>query len=138
MQFRYKAALGALSLVSAAAYADNYALIIANSDYENANKLRGVKIDFKLSQEIAVKLGVPAKNIIAKENLDGPAMRLAFKETLDKLTGNDSVFVYYSGHGGRAPAKDNRDSGCAEFYVAIRGNDHIQDNEIGGWLEKAS
>ena len=129
---------GALCSVSTIAHADNYALIIANSDYENANKLDGVKIDFRLSQEIARKLGVPEKNIIAKENLDGPQMRQAFQSVLAKLNGNDSVFVYYSGHGARFPAKDGRPSSCTEFYVAIRGNDHVPDTEISGWLEQAS
>ena len=103
------------------ATATAHALIMTIGDYQGGvPKLSGVTHDAATATEIARRLGVPPANIkVLREgelNLEG--MRKAFDELEAKLSGNDQVFIYYSGHGGRQMVpEENGQERCAEMLI---------------------
>jgi hypothetical protein len=123
------------------ASANAHALIMAIAEYQgNIPKLDGVAFDVATATEIARRMGVSAENIHIMKNgeltLDG--MRRGFDELEARLGGNDQVFIYYSGHGGRQMVTEE-DGGerCAESLVAVDGQGLI-DAEIEDRLKRIS
>jgi len=101
-----------------------HALIMTIGDYQGSiPKLKGVPFDTASATEIARRMGVPAENITALRDaeltLDG--MRKALSDLESKLSGNDQVFIYYSGHGSRQLVQDAEGERCAESLVAVDG-----------------
>lgn len=118
-----------------------HALIMTIGDYQGEiPKLRGVPYDAATATAIAIQMGVPQKNIQTLKDgeltLDG--MRRAFDALEAKLSGNDQVFVYYSGHGARMLLKD--ESGverCTEMLLMVDGQGFL-DTELEDRLKRLS
>lgn len=101
-----------------------HALIMTIGDYQgNVPKLKGVQFDAASAVEIAKRMGVPAANmhILKDGELTLAGMRKAFDVLEAKLGGNDQVFVYYSGHGGRQIIQEAAGDRCAEMLVTVDG-----------------
>lgn len=101
-----------------------HALIMTIGDYQgNIPKLKGVPYDTATATEIARRLGVPAANIQAlrDDQLTLEGMRKAFDELESKLGGDDQVFIYYSGHGGRQLVQEDGGERCAESLISVDG-----------------
>jgi hypothetical protein len=101
-----------------------HALIMTIGDYQgNIPKLKGVAFDAASAAEIAQRIGVPAANIhfVKDSELTLEGIRRAFDELEAKLTGNDQVFIYYSGHGGRQLLEENGVERCAESLITVDG-----------------
>lgn len=101
-----------------------HALIMTIGDYQgNIPKLKGVPFDTATATEIARRLGVPPANIHAlrDEQLTLEGMRQAFDELESKLGGDDQVFIYYSGHGGRQLVQEDGGERCAESLISVDG-----------------
>ena len=98
-----------------------YALIMTIGDYPNpVSKLPGVGKDADTASKIAQRMGIPPERIrtLKDSQLTLEGMRTALDELESKLSGNDQVFIYYSGHGGRQLVKeDNGDERCAESLI---------------------
>ena len=103
------------------ASATAHALIMTIGDYQGGvPKLSGVTHDAATATEIARRLGVPPANIkvLREDELNLEGMRKAFDELETKLSGNDQVFIYYSGHGGRQLVpEENGQERCAEMLI---------------------
>ncbi len=101
-----------------------HALIMTIGDYQgNIPKLKGVPYDTATATEIARRLGVPPANIQAlrDDQLTLEGMRKAFDELESKLGGDDQVFIYYSGHGGRQLVQEDGGERCAESLITVDG-----------------
>lgn len=101
-----------------------HALIMTIGDYQGSiPKLKGVPYDTATATEIALRLGVPAANIQAlrDDQLTLEGMRKAFDELESKLGGDDQVFIYYSGHGGRQLVQEESGERCAESLITVEG-----------------
>jgi hypothetical protein len=117
-----------------------HALIMTIGDYQgNIPKLSGVQYDAATATEIAKRMGVPAGNIqILKDaalTLEG--MRKAFDDLEAKLGGNDQIFIYYSGHGGRQLVTEADGERCAESLITVDGQ-AFTDAEIESRLKTLS
>lgn len=117
-----------------------HALIMTIGDYQgNIPKLSGVQYDAATATEIAKRMGVPAGNIqILKDaalTLEG--MRKAFDDLEAKLGGNDQIFIYYSGHGGRQLVSEADGERCAESLITVDGQ-AFTDAEIESRLKTLS
>jgi hypothetical protein len=127
-----------LSAMSGAT-AETRALIMTIGDYRGGpTPLTGVKNDVKSARSIAMRMGVPEANIsMARDQqltLDG--MRKVFDDFDATIYPNDQVFIYFSGHGGRALIRDPEER-CAEALVTAEGN-ALFDNELEARLKKIS
>ncbi|MEK9803418.1 MAG: caspase family protein, partial [Curvibacter sp.] len=101
-----------------------HALILTIGDYRGGiPKLKGVPHDAVTATEIAQRLGVPAANIrkFSDEQLTLEGMRKAFDELESRLGGDDQVFIYYSGHGGRQLVQEDGGERCAESLITVEG-----------------
>lgn len=118
-----------------------HALILTIGDYQgNIPKLKGVPYDTATATEIAKRMGVPSENIVAlKDNqLTLEGMRNAFAGLESRLSGNDQVFIYYSGHGGRQLVKeDDNGERCAESLITVDGY-AFTDTELEQTLKRIS
>jgi len=117
-----------------------HALIMTIGDYQgNIPKLKGVPYDRATAVEIAHRMGVPAANIqtLKDGELTLEGMRRAFDELEAKLGGNDQVFIYYSGHGGRQLVQEDGNERCAESLITVDGYGFI-DTEMEGILKRLS
>jgi hypothetical protein len=106
------------------ASATAHALIMTIGDYQGAiTKLKGVAYDAATATDIARRMGVPAENVHAfkDQELTLEGMRRAFDELESRLGGNDQVFVYYSGHGGRQLVQEGGVERCAESLITVDG-----------------
>lgn len=118
-----------------------HALIMAIGEYQgNIPKLKGVAFDTATATEIALRMGVPPKNIHSLKDseltLDG--IRRAFDGLEARLGGNDQVFVYYSGHGGRQQVKEEDGAErCAEMLITVDGQGFM-DTEMESRLKRVS
>lgn len=90
----------ALAFSTAAARADNYALIMGVSDYPSS-PLPGIPKDIENAQLIAEAMDIPAGNITVRR--DGQLTLAGLRQTLGdfshKIKPGDRVFIYFSGHG---------------------------------------
>jgi hypothetical protein len=121
------------------AMAETRALIMTIGDYRGGpTPLTGVKNDVKSARSIAMRMGVPEANIsMARDQqltLDG--MRKVLDNFDATIYPNDQVFIYFSGHGGRALIRDPEER-CAEALVTAEGN-ALFDNELEARLKKIS
>lgn len=101
-----------------------HALIMTIGDYQgNIPKLKGVAHDSATASDIARRMGVPAANIrtLKDEELTLEGMRRAFDELEAKLGGDEQIFIYYSGHGGRQLVQDDGGERCAESLITVDG-----------------
>ena len=117
-----------------------HALIMTIGDYQgNIPKLKGVPYDSATATEIAHRMGVPAANIqtLKDGDLTLEGMRRAFDELEAKLGGNDQVFIYYSGHGGRQLVQEDGNERCAESLITVDGYGFI-DTEMESVLKRMS
>lgn len=117
-----------------------HALIMTIGDYQgNIPKLKGVPYDSATATEIARRMGVPAANIqtLKDGDLTLEGMRRAFDELEAKLGGNDQVFIYYSGHGGRQLVQEDGNERCAESLITVDGYGFI-DTEMESVLKRMS
>jgi hypothetical protein len=117
-----------------------YALIMTIGEYQgNIPKLKGVPYDSATAAEIARRMGVPAANIQALKDgdLTLEGMRKAFNDLEAKLGGNDQVFIYYSGHGGRQLVQEDGVERCAESLITVDGYGFI-DTEMESVLKRLS
>jgi uncharacterized caspase-like protein/uncharacterized protein YraI len=72
------------------------ALVIGNSNYQNASPLPNPSNDAKA---VAAKLSAIGFDVSLQENLDGQAFRVALGEFTEKALNADLVLVFYAGHG---------------------------------------
>lgn len=117
-----------------------HALIMTIGDYQgNIPKLKGVPFDTATATDIARRLGVPPANIQAlrDEQLTLEGMRKAFDELESKLGGDDQVFIYYSGHGGRQLVQEDGGERCAESLITVDGRP-FTDAEMEDRLKRLS
>ncbi len=101
-----------------------HALIMTIGEYQgNIPKLKGVAYDSATAADIARRLGVPQANIqtLSDGQLTLEGMRKAFDELEGKLGGDDQVFIYYSGHGGRQLVQESGGERCAESLITVDG-----------------
>lgn len=120
--------------------ATSHALIMTIGDYQgNIPKLKGVPFDAATATEIAQRMGVPAANIRALKDgeLTLEGMRRAMDELEAKLGGNDQVFIYYSGHGGRQLVQEDGEDRCAESLITVDGQG-FTDTEMESRLKRFS
>ncbi len=120
--------------------ATSHALIMTIGDYQgNIPKLKGVPFDAATATEIAQRMGVPAANIHALKDgeLTLEGMRRAMDELEAKLGGNDQVFIYYSGHGGRQLVQEEGEERCAESLITVDGQG-FTDTEMESRLKRFS
>lgn len=117
-----------------------HALIMTIGDYQgNIPKLKGVAHDSATASEIARRMGVPAANIrtLKDEELTLEGMRRAFDELEAKLGGDEQIFIYYSGHGGRQLVQDDAGERCAESLITVDGKG-FTDAEMEARLKRMS
>lgn len=120
--------------------ANSHALIMTIGDYQgNIPKLKGVPFDAATATEIAQRMGVPSANIHALKDgeLTLEGMRRAMDELEAKLGGNDQVFIYYSGHGGRQLVQEDGEERCAESLITVDGQG-FTDTEMESRLKRFS
>lgn len=100
-----------------AALAENYALILAISNYVR-QPLPGVTKDIDNAREIARLIGVPDKNITVKRNeeLAGQGLMREIEAFSKGIKKGDRVFVYYSGHGS-SYSKQGKPGQCEKALV---------------------
>jgi hypothetical protein len=101
-----------------------HALIMTIGDYQgNIPKLKGVQFDAASAIDIALRMGVPAANmhLLKDGDLTLAGMRKAFDDLEAQLGGNDQVFIYYSGHGGRQLVQEPEGERCAESLISVDG-----------------
>jgi hypothetical protein len=101
-----------------------HALIMTIGDYQgNIPKLKGVAHDSATASDIARRMGVPAANIrtLKDGELTLEGMRRAFDELEAKLGGDEQIFIYYSGHGGRQLVQEDAGERCAESLITVDG-----------------
>ena len=126
-------------LVYSIAHAETHALIMTISQYEGgAPPLKGVQMDGKSARTIAQRMGVKDENIteLHDQQLTLEGMRQAFADLRERVQQGDSVFIYYSGHGGRAIVHDPEER-CAEALVTLDGRGFF-DNEVEAALKRIS
>ncbi|MDP3700000.1 MAG: caspase family protein [Hylemonella sp.] len=117
-----------------------HALIMTIGDYQgNIPKLKGVPFDTATATEIARRMGVPQANIRALSDgqLTLEGMHKAFDELESKLGGDDQVFIYYSGHGGRQLVQEAGTERCAESLITVDGQP-FTDAEMEDRLKRLS
>ena len=116
-----------------------YALIMTIGDYPSpVSKLPGVSKDAETASKIAQRMGIPPERIktLKDSQLTLEGMRTALDELESKLSGNDQVFVYYSGHGGRQLVKeDSGEERCAESLITYD-TYGMPDNEMESRLRR--
>ena len=120
--------------------AQSHALIMTIGDYPAPiPKLTGVPFDAAIATEIAQRMGVPLENIqVLKDGaltLDG--IRAALDALDSSLSGNDQVFIYYSGHGGRQLVQEPQGEHCAESLITADGQG-FTDTEMAQRLKAIS
>ena len=114
----------ACALLTTPALAETHALIMTISNYNvpGVQPLKGVAEDAASAKEIARRLGVKDANMIflTDGQLTHEGMGIAFDRLQERIAPNDNVFIYYSGHGGRALVQDPVDR-CAEALITVEG-----------------
>jgi uncharacterized caspase-like protein len=112
------------ALTATAALAETHALIMTISNYNvpGVSPLKGVVEDAGSAKEIARRLGVKESNMIFMTDgqLTHAGMSAAFDRLQERIAPNDNVFIYYSGHGGRALVRDPEER-CGEALITVEG-----------------
>lgn len=114
----------ACALTIAPALAETHALIMTISNYNvpGVPPLKGVAEDAASAKEIARRLGVKEANMLFLRDgeLTHQGMAAAFDRLNERIAANDNVFIYYSGHGGRALVHDPEER-CGEALITVEG-----------------
>ena len=114
----------ACALFAMPALAETHALIMTISNYNvpGVAPLKGVAEDAGNAKEIARRLGVKEANMIflSDAQLTHDGMKAAFDRLRERIAPNDNVFIYYSGHGGRALVNDPEPR-CGEALITVEG-----------------
>jgi uncharacterized caspase-like protein len=112
------------ALLATSALAETHALIMTISNYAvpGVAPLKGVAEDAGNAKEIARRLGVREANMVflSDGQLSHAGMGAAFDRLQERIAPNDNVFIYYSGHGGRALVRDPEDR-CGEALITVEG-----------------
>jgi len=111
---------------------------MAISDYPSPiTKLKGVGHDVDSALEIAQRLGVSSANttVLRDSQLKLDLMRDAFETLTRKLSGQEQVFIYYSGHGARSLLQENNTQRCSEMLVTADGFG-FSDSELEVYLRR--
>ncbi len=112
------------ALIAAPALAETHALIMTISNYNvpGVAPLKGVVEDAGSAKEIARRLGVKERNMVflTDGQLTHAGMAAAFDKLQERIAPNDNVFIYYSGHGGRALVRDPEER-CGEALITVEG-----------------
>ena len=113
------------ALIAAPAFAETHALIMTISNYNvpGVSPLKGVAEDGASAKEIARRLGVKEANMtfLTDGQLTHAGMSAAFDQLQARIAPNDNVFIYYSGHGGRALVRDPEER-CGEALITVEGH----------------
>ena len=132
------ASLGALTATPA--LGETHALIMTISNYNvpGVAPLKGVQEDAGSAREIARRLGVKEANMIflSDGQLTHAGMAAAFDRLQERIAPNDNVFIYYSGHGGRALVRDPEER-CGEALITVEGRGFM-DTDIDAKLKLLS
>lgn len=113
-------------LISVPAIAANHALIMTIGDYPPVgvknipNDLMGPPTDAGYATTIARKLGIPQANIkvLRDAQVSHDAIARELKTMTARVSPNDQVFIYFSGHGAQVVDKaSEKASGCTEGLV---------------------
>ncbi|HXU41431.1 MAG TPA: caspase family protein [Burkholderiales bacterium] len=130
----------ACALMATSALAETHALIMTISNYAvpGVSPLKGVAEDAGSAKEIARRLGVREANMIflSDGQLTHAGMDAAFDRLHERIAPNDNVFIYYSGHGGRALVRDP-DERCGEALITVEGRGFM-DTDIEAKLRTLS
>jgi len=128
------------ALMAAPALAETHALIMTISNYNvpGVPPLKGVAEDAGNAKEIARRLGVKEANMIflTDGELTHAGMDRAFDRLQERIAPNDNVFIYYSGHGGRALVRDPEER-CGEALITVEGRGFM-DTDIEAKLKTMS
>jgi len=128
------------ALFAVPAHAETHALIMTISNYNvpGVPPLKGVAEDAASAKEIARRLGVKEANMIflTDGQLSHAGMGAAFDRLHARIAPNDNVFIYYSGHGGRALVHDP-DERCGEALITVEGRGFM-DTDIEAKLKTLS
>jgi hypothetical protein len=112
------------ALIAVPALAETHALIMTISIYDvpGVAPLKGVAEDGASAKEIARRLGVKEANMVfmTDRQLTHAGMSAAFDRLQERIAPNDNVFIYYSGHGGRALVHDPEER-CGEALITSEG-----------------
>ena len=120
------------------AQADSHALIMTIEAYHGGAKpLEGSRHDIRSARAIARKMGVSDRNMLMyrDEQLTVEGIDKAFDTLFSRISENDQVFIYYSGHGGRARIDDEGGGRCAAAIVAVDSN-WFMDEDIQKKLDR--
>lgn len=114
------AALGALW--APAAQAERHALIMWISRYPASTttaNLPGSEVDARQAAAMARRAGVPEANItlVKNEELSYDGMTAVIRALQRRVKPGDTVFIYYSGHGGQRAAVGQTTHKCSEGLV---------------------
>lgn len=130
----------ACAAIATSALAETHALIMTISNYAvpGVSPLKGVAEDAGSAKEIARRLGVREANMIflSDGQLTHAGMNAAFDRLHERIAPNDNVFIYYSGHGGRALVRDP-DERCGEALITVEGRGFM-DTEMEAKLKTLS
>ena len=130
----------ACALMAMPALAETHALImtISNYDVPGVPPLKGVAEDAASAREIARRLGVKDANMLflTDKQLSHAGMNAAFDRLQERIAPNDNVFIYYSGHGGRALVRDPEER-CGEALITVEGRGFM-DSDIEAKLKTLS
>lgn len=79
------------------------ALVIGNSDYRNAARLKNPANDAADMTKVLQRLGF---DVVSGVNLDGNGMRRAVRDFSDKLEGAETALFFYAGHAVQVDGKN--------------------------------
>ena len=132
------------ALLATSALAETHALIMTISNYSvpGVAPLKGVAEDAGNAKEIARRLGVRESNMVflSDGQLTHDGMGAAFDRLQERIAPNDNVFIYYSGHGGRALVSDPEER-CGEALITVEGRgfmDTDMEAKLKGLSRKAN
>lgn len=121
----------ALFAVAPRAFALNKALLIGTTSYESEqNNLPGIELDIAEMERMARKMGFSSDNIRTLKGQDVTLgnIRYQFDSFLSKdVAPNDTVLIYYSGHGVQVPDKNGDEDDGADEAISLYGLKGIYD-----------
>jgi hypothetical protein len=131
-------AVAALAPSAAAHAATQHALILAVGDYgtgDPADNLPGIDQDARTARQIALRLGVPEENIrsLSDAQVTRAGLVNALADLERRVGANDSVFLYFSGHGDRFTHPST--GRCTEALM-LRGLEAFTDEELQAALQR--
>lgn len=141
-----------LTLQSAVAHADRYALLVGIADYSGTGftSLEGPLNDINLVHGLLMRrFGVPESNIriLLDRDATHTGLSSAFAALAERVKPGDSVYIHYAGHGSYMPDLNGDErSGFDQTWVSYGARSHapgaadalddfdVLDDEIQTWL----